>query len=72
MEALGAGLEEVLQRPDVKTARDAGVPRMSYEWGPSAETEIIARTIAVSLESLANTYPEYIKYEEISDDRGGL
>ena len=66
MQALWIGLDEILKIRDLRTERDKKIPRMGLEWDPDIpETQIVAKTIARSLESLGESYPDYVKYREI-------
>ena len=68
MQALWIGLEEILKVDDLRTVRDEETPRMGVAWDPDIPgTQIVARTIARSLEALGESYPDYVKYCEIME-----
>jgi uncharacterized protein YsxB (DUF464 family) len=65
MQALETGLKDVLGIC-VTTIKDPDVPIMGFEWDESIqEGQIISRTMAKSLESIAESYPGYVEYREI-------
>jgi hypothetical protein len=66
MQALCVGLVDVVKLDGVSVIRDSGVPVMGFEWvSDNPQAQVIACTIAKSLEAVANTYPERLKYHEI-------
>jgi uncharacterized protein YsxB (DUF464 family) len=70
MQALWVGLTGVLELPGVREIRDAEAPEMGFEWdAASPEAQAIARTIARSLEAIADSYPDNVKYLEIRETR---
>ncbi|MDR1651686.1 MAG: ribosomal-processing cysteine protease Prp [Synergistaceae bacterium] len=67
MQTLETGLKDVLG-VETDTVRDPKTPVMSLEWdGGGSEAQIIAKTAAKSLESIADSYPKYVKYREIRE-----
>ena len=68
MQALEIGLEEILKVRDLRKERDGKIPRISLAWDPDIpEAQIIARTVARSLEAIGESYPGYVKYSEIME-----
>ena len=66
MQALWIGLDEILKVGDLRAERDQEIPRISLAWDHNIpETQVVARTIARSLEALSKSYPGYVKYREI-------
>ena len=70
MQALWVGFEEILKVPDLRTERDGAIPRMRLAWDPDIHgTQLLARTIARSLETIGESYPDYVEYrEEITEN----
>jgi uncharacterized protein YsxB (DUF464 family) len=72
MQALCAGLKFVLKIEGIKEIRDPKIPLMGFEWDSSIpEGQIIARTITMSLEGVANSYPDNVQYDEIRENIQG-
>ena len=68
MQALWIGLDEILKIRDLRTERDSEIPRIGLAWDPDASgTQIVAGTIARSLEALGEAYPDYVEYREIME-----
>ena len=66
MQALWIGLDEILKVGNLRTERDREIPRMGLAWdSDNPGTQVLARTIARSLESLGESYPGHVKYREI-------
>ena len=66
MQALWIGLDEILKVENLRKERDGKIPRIGLAWDPETpETQVVARTIARSLEELAESHPKYVKYREI-------
>jgi uncharacterized protein YsxB (DUF464 family) len=72
MQALSVGLKDVLGIESVKELREPEIPVMGFEWDSNVpEGQIIGRTIAMSLEGVANSYPDNVKYNEIRENLQG-
>jgi uncharacterized protein YsxB (DUF464 family) len=68
MQALSVGLKYVIRIEGVKEIIDPQIPLMGFEWDSRvAEGQIIGRMIAMSLEGVANSYPDNVKYNEIRE-----
>jgi uncharacterized protein YsxB (DUF464 family) len=68
MQSLWIGLEEVIRAENLKLIREPEAPRMSLAWNPqNPGSQIIARTIARSLEEIAKSYPRHVKYDETEE-----
>ena len=68
MQALWIGLEEILKVSDLSAERDGEIPRMALAWDPDIHgTQLLARTIARSLEAIGESYPDYVEYREIME-----
>lgn len=65
MQALQVGLQDVLEMESIKIESDPSVPRMSFVWDSGdAAGQIIAETIFLSLDAVANSYPGYVEVVE--------
>ena len=65
MQCLGIGLEEVLRVENLRCIREPEAPKISLKWDTKAPgIQPIARAVARSLEEIAKSYPEYVRYEE--------
>ncbi|MDR3332806.1 MAG: ribosomal-processing cysteine protease Prp [Synergistaceae bacterium] len=66
IQALGVGLEDVLELKGVKSFIDRKTRVMSYEWdGSVEEAQTIAWTILLSIKAVAESYPDYIEVREV-------
>jgi hypothetical protein len=69
MMALWLGLEEILKLDGVKKNIDRNKPEMCFEWDPGIpEVRVLGQTIAASLEALASSYSDRVKYREINQE----
>jgi len=65
MQALWIGLEEILKVDGLRTERDGEIPRIGLAWNPNIHgTQLLARTIARSLEAIGESYPGCVEYRE--------
>lgn len=66
LQALWLGLEEVLKVEKLETASDPDIPRMSLFWDSGVEqAQLLAKTIFLSIRTIADDYPGYIKIDEV-------
>jgi hypothetical protein len=67
MQALEVGLSDVLEVKDLRALRDPQIPMMGFEWDSGVrDSQIIARTIALSIKAVAGAYPKFVAYRELS------
>lgn len=69
MQALAVGLQDVLALEGVREDSDPGVPSISLVWSGGGErAECIARTVYLSLQGVAASYPEYVTVRELYEE----
>ena len=72
MQALWTGLEDVLQLRSLQAVQDPEVPYMARIWEESSrEAQYIARTILLSLQAIAESYPDYVLICELVEEENG-
>jgi uncharacterized protein YsxB (DUF464 family) len=66
IQALWLGLEDVIALNDLEAVSDPEIPLMRLEWESGAEAaRILARTILLSIKTIADNYPGYVTVEEV-------
>ena len=72
MQALWLGLEDVIGVKNLDVESDPEIPLMRLAWGSKNSkidsTQVLARTIFLSIKAIADDYPGYVKVNEVKED----